>query len=560
MKINPGAKLLGGLGLLALAGGSPAVQATPGATPKHVVLISVDGLHASDLANFVRAYPYSALGRLSGRGVSFPNASTTRPSDSFPGMVAQVTGGTPFSAGIYYDVTYNRALIAPPGGTDTTPGTTVAYDETIDKNLQLLNGGGDSTPNSINPAALPRDPKTLAPVYPHNYLRVNTIFEVIKAAKGRTAWSDKHPAYDIVNGPSGHGVDDLYTPEINSYVALFHDQLVDASTPNLPTGIGLDDATNRLYTTAAYDDIKVRAILHEIDGYDHTGAKKVGVPTILGMNFQAVSVGEKLTFEPKQQAGADPDPYLGLPGGYVKETPGPLLSNALFFVDVELSRIVAELNRKGLTSSTAIIISAKHGQSPINRALLTNEVLPGGSNPSNNPAVVDPATPLVDSTGTSLLAKNGDGQGEIQDDVAILWLRDESVVPTALSLLNTPANLQASQVQTVLSGDAIKALYGDPATDPRVPDMVVVSKPGVIYTHSIKKVAEHGGFSHDDTNVALLVVAPGLTPSVNTTPVKTTQIAPTILHLLGIDSGAPSASSLQAVRIENTEVLPGLGL
>jgi hypothetical protein len=54
------------------------------------------------------------------------------------------------------------------------------------------------------------------PVYPHQFLRVNTIFEVIHEAGLQTAWSDKHPSYDIVNGPSGEGVDELYTPEINS--------------------------------------------------------------------------------------------------------------------------------------------------------------------------------------------------------------------------------------------------------------------------------------------------------------------------------------------------------
>jgi hypothetical protein len=37
---------------------------------------------------------------------------------------------------------------------------------------------------------------------------------VVRAKGGRTAWADKHPAYDLVNGPSGKGVEDLYTPEI----------------------------------------------------------------------------------------------------------------------------------------------------------------------------------------------------------------------------------------------------------------------------------------------------------------------------------------------------------
>ena len=56
----------------------------------------------------------------------------------------------------------------------------------------------------IDPAQLPVDPATCKPVYPHQYLKVNTIFEVARAAGLRTAWSDKHPAYEILNGPVGH--------------------------------------------------------------------------------------------------------------------------------------------------------------------------------------------------------------------------------------------------------------------------------------------------------------------------------------------------------------------
>jgi len=72
--------------------------------------------------------------------------------------------------------------------------------------LDVKNG---STFTSIDPAQLAVDPKTCKPIYPHSLLRVNTIFEVVKAAGLRTAWADKHPAYDLVNGPSGLGVDDL---------------------------------------------------------------------------------------------------------------------------------------------------------------------------------------------------------------------------------------------------------------------------------------------------------------------------------------------------------------
>ncbi len=44
---------------------------------------------------------------------------------------------------------------------------------------------------------------------------MNTIFEVVHA-HGQTAYTDKHPAYDLVRGPSGKGLSVGYFPEIQS--------------------------------------------------------------------------------------------------------------------------------------------------------------------------------------------------------------------------------------------------------------------------------------------------------------------------------------------------------
>src|SRR5262245_25160030 len=232
------------------AGASPNGFVLPRKEIKHVLLLSVDGLHEGDLARYVAAHPQSALADLVAHGAHYRNAASAMPSDSFPGLLAMLTGGTPKSTGVYYDDSYDRSL-SPPGSNCATKGTEVAYDESIDKNPDALDAGG-----GINPAALPLDPaEGCKAVYPHDYLRVNTVFEVIKAGGGRTAWADKHPAYDIVNGPSGAGVDDLFTPEINA------------------NGI-----TDKVDATEAYDDGKVDAILHEIDGFDHAGQKPAEVP------------------------------------------------------------------------------------------------------------------------------------------------------------------------------------------------------------------------------------------------------------------------------------------
>src|SRR5207302_7262727 len=116
------------------------------------------------------------------------DASASKPSDSFPGLLAMTTGGTPNSTGVWYDNSYDRAL-SPPGSRCATTGTQVLYDEGVDKNSAALDAGG-----GIDPALLPLDPaRGCTPVFPHSYLRTNTIFEVIKQHGRRTAWSDKHP-------------------------------------------------------------------------------------------------------------------------------------------------------------------------------------------------------------------------------------------------------------------------------------------------------------------------------------------------------------------------------
>jgi predicted AlkP superfamily pyrophosphatase or phosphodiesterase len=76
----------------------------------HVLLISVDGLHALDVANFVEANPNSALAELAGHGVTFSNARIPFNSDSFPGLLAQITGGSPVTTGLFYDVSYDRTF------------------------------------------------------------------------------------------------------------------------------------------------------------------------------------------------------------------------------------------------------------------------------------------------------------------------------------------------------------------------------------------------------------------------------------------------------------------
>jgi hypothetical protein len=464
----------------------------------HVLLISVDGLHALDLQNYVRTHKGSTLAQLTRQGQTFLNGSTSKPSDSWPGLLAIVTGGSPKSTGIVYEVSYDRSLSAPastaPGSNCKTLGTVVDYSEFIDKNSGLIDGGG-----GIDPANLPLDPANgCTPVYPHTYLRVNTIFEVAKGAGFRTAWSDKSLGYEVVNGPSGKGVDDLFNPEI--------------SAP-LPSG---DAPNTNVNDIIQYDNIKVAAILNEIHGFDHTGTTKVGVPGIFGMNFQAVSVGQKT-------AG-----YVDAAG-----TPTPDLAKAFDYVDASLGRFVAALRERGLLEHTAIIISAKHGQAPIDptqRKIISNKAVPS----------------VVTGAGVNLAAST-------LDDVALLWLSDQTQTAAAATALQNNAGMLG--IADILDGFSLAQQFNK---DSRSPDIIVTVQPGVIYAKpTASKRSEHGGFGHDDTNVPILVVAPGygggedLDGNELAQPVTTSQIAPTILELLGLNPNA-----LQAVQQEGTQPLP----
>ena len=534
-----------GAAVLAQASAAPAAPAgrpAPHAAAKHVLLVSVDGLHQTDLAWYIAKHPQSALARLVNGGVDYTHAQTTNPSDSFPGMVAQATGGGPGTTGVYYDDTYNAALL--PAGTTSCkgvkPGVEVDLTEDLDLNKASIDAGqglpnlpggilsmtGDPT-KLIDPSKLPVDPKTCKPVYPHSYLQVNTIFEVARQAGLRTAWSDKHAAYEILDGPSGTGIQDLFTPEINSDALGY------------PAG---NDWTTDNKATQQYDSYKVQAVLNEIDGYDHSRTHRVGTPAIFGLNLQSVSTAEKL---PSSE---------GLAGGYTaKNVPGPLLQNNLDYVNAQIGALTAEIRRQHLQDSTTIILSAKHGQSPTDPAALTrvdDGPLLDGLNAAwkkLHPAAADLVVHAVD------------------DDAMLIWLSDRSKAATDFAknyllaqsgtgtdINKNPKAYTHSGLTKVYAGADAARFFGVKPGDARVPDVYGVAQYGVVYTGGTKKVAEHGGGHADDLDVPLVVSGAG-TPDqvVDNAAVHTTQIAPTILSLLGLNP-----ERLQAVREEGTQVLP----
>jgi hypothetical protein len=494
---------------------------------KHVLLISVDGLHALDVARFVESHPSSALAELSGHGVTYTNARTPANSDSFPGLLALVTGGSPISHGLFYDVSYDRTIFDPTNTTCTgQAGNTMVFDESVD-----LYNSANVSQNVIDPTKLPRvinGQGKCVPLFPHSAMRSNTIFEVVRSEGGHTAWADKHPAYDLVNGPSGKGVEDLFSPEI--------------------TNVGGLDNTVSVVCTVNNDSLKVQGILNEIHGLKHDGTPGPGVPTVFGMNFQAVSVGQKLAKDNSDGSCVADTAFTGKPGGYKdgSGTPTDVLAFALQKTDDALGSMIKALKGQHIYESTLFIVSAKHGQSPIN-PVKTNkpghfaDLVAALPDAGTNPAALTLGNAAACSTGAC---------GFVQDDdIALIWLPEQSQTAAVAAYLN--ANANALFIDEVLAGDEIKLKFNNPETDSRTPDILVQPIYGTIYTGSSKKNAEHGGFSFGDTNVGLIVSNPDLHARTVKTPVATSQVAASILKALGIDP-----SELQAVRHEGTEVLP----
>jgi arylsulfatase A-like enzyme len=268
-----------------------------------------------------------------------------------------------------------------------------------------------------------------------------------------------------------------------------------------------------------YDSLHLQTVLNQIDGFNHDRTKKVGVPTLFGTNFQAVSVGPKLAV----------DPVTSLKGGYtdVLGTPGEALAGELDFVDQSLGRFVAEMRKQGIFDSTLIVIGAKHGQSPIDG---TRRVGIGHGQPA---ATIGPADAF-----------------DISDDGSLIWLAEQELVGGVVSALSMPANQAALGIQEIFAGASLRNKFNDPGRDPRTPDIILKVSTGVIFTGGTK-LAEHGGFNEDDVHTALLVSYADADPASVSTATTNQQVAATIVQALGIDP-----DELQAVQREQIHPLP----
>jgi predicted AlkP superfamily pyrophosphatase or phosphodiesterase len=484
---------------------------------RHILLISVDGMTELDYQLWVKNNPTSAIGQLAAQGLHYSNAYGTKPGDSIPATVGIFTGATPAVAGLYYDDFYNRAWFVPSDTTCTTPaGTVGSLKQDIDFNPLAVDGGASANGGAqINPALLPRQlvNGNCVPVYPHNQMRANTVFEVVKESyKGVTAFSEKRPSYEFLQGPSGDGVSDLFLLEINANSAL-----------------------NTLATCETFDSLRTVAVLNWIKGKDHTGTTTIGVPQIFGMNFQSVNAAKK-------DYGTS---------GYVDSigTPDSNLQAALTYVDQNIGSFVAALAAAGLTESTAVIVMAKHGESPQDPAHRNvQSIAASGGIPTllSGLGLTPITTGTLKSTNYKITNKTA----------ALIWLGNQAMTETVATALiassNSPGN--PLNIAEVLWGSSLQQLFPDPTVDAAPPDIIVIPNLGTNYespTVVPPSAAEHGGFNENELHVPITIAHNTVKHGTVMAPVTTTQLAPTMLNMLGI-----SPSTLTGVTLEGTAILP----
>jgi hypothetical protein len=248
-------------------------------------------------------------------------------------------------------------------------------------------------------------------------------------------------------------------------------------------------------------------------------------------------------------------------GGYTNggTVPGVVVQGALDFIDASMAKIVAAIDPR----NTVVILSAKHGQSPLDRSLL--RLIDDGEVTS----ALDAAWNLKMNTSTGLVAF------AIDDDGMLLWLKDRSKAAANFaqnflwnykplkvggsnpdgSFHNYDGTVSRSGLRIIYAGEEAADFIGVRKNDDRVPDVIGIAQIGTVYSSptKIKKISEHGGDAEQDRYVPIVVWGANVERATSGERVETTQIAPTILKLLGLP-----ADELIAVKKEGTDPLPDI--
>lgn len=431
-----------------------------------VLLLNIEGMHALDLTLWVTAHPDSALAELSQRGVTYTNAHVPW-ADPAAGLAAVVTGGSPRSTGIVTVDGYDRSL-SPPGSACGTTGPQTGA--AIPLAATAAHAGDAQTVQR-----LPLDPRRgCAPVTPHALLRVNTLFEIVHARDGRTAWAGNSAALtDLLRGPSGRGLDEAC---------------------DVTEAAGAREDTFPFETTQ--DASRVDALLKWIDGRDCSG-HAAAVPEIFGATLTAFDAAEREGVSAYQS-------YDGRPSATVND--------ALTATDGQVLRILAALKKAHLYDSTWIVVTSAFGE--------------GAISPQRSKSVdVASLVAAADS------AERGVMLHIAAEGTAMLWLRDGAKTGEVVAALGKRAD--ALGIATVATGAELALTMNTPAEDPRMPDIVIEPRESIRY--AVRGPHVDGGDREAETHVPLLISGVQLTGRVDKTWVPMTQIAPLLMRALGMD-------------------------
>jgi len=132
------------------------------------------------------------------------------------------------------------------------------------------------------------------------------------------------------------------------------------------------------------------------------------------------------------------------------------LAGDLDFVDQLLGRMVSELRKNGLLDQTLIIVTAKHGQSPIDiqKRTAINDGLPAST------------------VGSSYAF-------DISDDASLIWLKDPSFTAGVVANLSTPANQAALGIQEIFALQSMANKFNSPLHVKHVQNLLDMQKAGL---------------------------------------------------------------------------------
>lgn len=424
----------------------------------------------------------------------FSAAKASNPSDSYPGTAALVAGCSPRTHGLYWDDSYARDLFPPDSDCSGPIGTEVDLTEGIDLDSSTITGGG-----GLNVSLLARKLTswgTCVPVFPFDYIRTNTIFEVARQNGLATGYADKHLTYSFVNGPSGSGLVEGYFPEVSS--------------------VASDDSSQN-----AWDDLHWAALNNWLSGkYVNGTSTPFGRFNLVGSNFQALTKAQSTVSYTSAQASTTKS--SGIPSANI--------TAVLKHFDTKLAEFVSDLESQGIWNETLIVVGSKQGQTPIDKSKLQ---------------FIDPQA-LINATKVTV-------NFITSADWALLYLNDSTEAYTAKANL-LRSNKTETAVAEVLAGDEIWQYgWGNPFTDPRAPDLLVKGIYGTLY-ESPGTLEDHGGWYADDSDVFLMTSSGR--PLANAGKqyagrVDNQQVAVTLLEALGIP-----LAQLDGYRMEGTPSLP----